>query len=386
MMTKLIALTFFSIFFFEAKIFAAPLCTGKKILLCHKEGKSLKDANEICVDISAIDGHLKNHELDRVGSCSQFDPALITSYACNAGLKYNQNLSRTCIRYDEGGVIAGDCGNSANCSCSENPASEDSYRLNNMRYTSANYTEDFSALNFIEHLKVASLTEAYNQVTTNLGSQVLMGNSALQFNLGADRYGAEYFVDMCIRNDNEYPPETPLNLTGNIQYSGGMFSGVSYPQSSRLSHRLSVFCDEENSGSFLLSSNPVFSQSEVPFIFGQRDFSSQIEGSRFCIVRHFFKEHQNQKLRSNTAKKAVFQTTLNVTGDTSSTSSGEPINLCRVIEVSKNNYACTTINFSNSDAMKDFILTNYGQGSSSQFQKDFKDVYNSTCPNPCRAL
>jgi hypothetical protein len=385
-MIKLIVLTFFSVFFFETEAFAAPTCSGKKILLCHKEGKSSKDAKEICVDISAIDGHLKNHELDMVGSCSQFDPALITTYACNAGLKYNVNLSRTCIRYDEGGVIASDCGTSANCSCSENPATDDSYRLNNIRYSTADYQEDFSSLNFIERLKVASVTQAYNQITTNLGSQVLMGNSALQFNLGTDRYGAEYFVDMCIRNENEYPSQTPLNLTGNILYAGGSFSSVSYPQSSKLSHRLSVYCDEGTTGNYSLASNPFFSQSEIPFMFGQRDFSSQIEGSRFCIVRHFFKENQTQKLRNNAAKKAIFQTTLNIAGDTSSTAGNEPIKLCRVTEIKKNNYACTSINFTNSAAMKDFILTNYGQGNSSQFQQDFKDVYNSACPNPCRAL
>lgn len=358
-------------------------CAGKKITICHKGDKDSHDAQELCIDISGLNGHIIQHDKDTIGSCREYDPKLIKAYACNAGLKYNVNLGVTCIRHDDNGLIASDCGTSTNCTCSQNPQSEDSYLLNNMRYASSAYNEDFDLLNFIERFKVASKTDTFNQVSLVLGAEVLKGDSALQFNLGAERYGAEYFIDMCVRNDNLDPGMVPLDLTGNILYSGGIFTQQSYPQASKLTHQMAVYCDPNSSGSYSLASYPFFSQQQIPFLYGQRDFTTQVPGSRFCIVRHSFKETEDHKMRGNRAKKATFQANLSVAGSLDGTTVSQPVSLCKIQEIKKDTFACTSIEFTNSTEFKNFILANYGKGTSSDFQKDFKDIYNNKCPNPC---
>lgn len=368
---------------FSFNLWAGQTCSGKKILLCHKEGKSLKDANEICVDISAIDGHLKNHPLDTVGSCDRFDPALIKTYACNAGLKYNVNLDRQCVRHDQGEIIANDCGDSTNCTCSENPQSQSAYLLNSIKYSISDYDDDLTNLSFVNKVQVASNTNTFSEAATALGANILKSESALQFQLGSERYGAEYFVDLCIRNDNANPDLTPLALSGNILYAGGFFSNQTYPQASKLFHKLNIYCDDQIDGDFHLSQLPSFSQTEIPFYFGKRTFETEIPGRRFCVVRHSFRETQNSNLRENSAKKATFQTNLSVEGSGIGVGSGAAINFCKIEELAKKTYACTSINFPDTDTFRNFIISTYGSGHSSAFQNDFKDIYNGTCPNPC---
>lgn len=141
-------------------------------------------------------------------------------YACNAGLKHANPAGRVCYERETlQACVPSACktGEACNCVCTggftlpDNQSDDGEYRLDYMKASYADWTDNGVAPTNIQSLQTTAAQSGFNTVVN--ANQFSKQLTHLEFFLGSERYGAEYFVDICFRATQiDYPmPNTYAN-------------------------------------------------------------------------------------------------------------------------------------------------------------------------------
>lgn len=338
----------------------AATCNSKSTLVCVEPEDLESDPQETCVANGSVRQFITtDSEFKLMGSCSQFDLKKVRTYACNAGLRLVKPTTQTCIKLDENNAVADSCGESLNCVCNSTEAQDD-INTNFFNYAISSYSKK-GIHSFTNKTRTTSNNTTFASAATTSGKDIIEDKSKLQFNFGSDFYGAEYYVDICIRNSNLNPSRFYMNYTGNLLFGSSLMSAVNYNNSSNLFNRVELICD--NSTQTIVS--------DSPFLSGQRNYSRNGASSKLCVVRHHFKENAKNKLRGNNFKKVSFQTNLQVYPSDASITKEVPVDYCKIIETAPKKYKCTPWTAAST---QDLISGGFVDG----------NTYTGKCPKVCK--
>lgn len=320
----------------------ALTCTKKQSLVCTLLPGYSSMPTETCVDNSSLINFTSSHSDSDVyiGSCSDFDIKKIKTYACNAGLRY------------------------------QNPQASPESKANFFNVNIDNYTGSNLGQNYFSKTLIGSMSSIYTMAALESGPQIIEDGSSLQFHFDSDLYGAEYFVDLCVLNKNLNPERFDLNLNGKVFFSQSLFNQNNYNSSSNLTNRVDFICKNSDSSK---SSTSVMSDSY--FYNAEKNYNHVISPKNFCYLRHSFKENNLQKSRENSLKKVTFQTNISLSPVDETLLLSKPIDFCKIKKTSKNKFSCESLTFENQTELLSAI------NSIGTFDND---TYSGSCPNPCK--
>lgn len=144
-------------------------------------------------------------------------------YACNAGLKHVNTNDRVCYDRKTLNSCTPDdaCSTGDNCNCVCTGGGLGDTQLNNqgnnrldfLKAKVANWTDNGYAPTGITSVYKEAGTSSFNTIhSTNTMFRKQL--TSLEFNFGSERYGTEYFVDVCFRATQiEYDYNSSLNWT-----------------------------------------------------------------------------------------------------------------------------------------------------------------------------
>ncbi|EQC43911.1 hypothetical protein [Bacteriovorax sp. Seq25_V] len=244
-------------------------------------------------------------------------------YACNAGLKHADPAGRVC--YDRqtlnscNPVLCKD-GQACDCVCTggftlpNNGRDDGEYRLDFFNASYANWTDNGEAPTNIQYVrKTAGKNSAQTAINAadTFSTQLL----SLDFNLGSERYGAEYFVDVCFRatqidypSSNTYANGDKLNWAidrgvtitdlssdlgdsthvWDLDETDVIYSLATYETSSALQVKATLYCKDKD-GSLVFNEETAYTTFDAAqkIKFASRSTKADLKG---CIVRYTFKE------------------------------------------------------------------------------------------------
>ncbi len=249
-------------------------------------------------------------------------------YACNAGLKHENYSTRVCYERDN---ITRSCnpsvcvqGQACNCVCTGGKipgwydSSAGEVRLDHF---SAEYRDwaDNGELGknkkqFADNAGYTSFKQIFDTNREAYNKEI----SKLVFKLGSERYGAEYFVDICFRATQiNYPNNVGLtwdvknavtvtdigssqNGSSSFDVEGNQgtvwYKGQTYQNLSGLKVGAHVYCKDKNNRPVINKtfSYSTFSNGQLKKFLDQ-DTTADLRG---CKVRYFFKETNRDGLQS----------------------------------------------------------------------------------------
>lgn len=251
-------------------------------------------------------------------------------YACNAGLKKVQATDRVCYdraKLDQGELtsctpnVACSTGDNCNCVCTGGGlgntaiSNEGNSRLDFYRASVANWTDNGEVATGITSVYKEAGDSSFNSIyalSEMFGKQL----TSLEFNFGSERYGTEYFVDICFRATQiEYDYNSSLNWTikggvtvtdlgdldnDDFTYDGALnevLSGETYQSLAGLEVKGSVFCKDKagttvNLGTF--SGYDSFTAGQLKTLISTST-GSDLKG---CYFRYSFKESNTAGITS----------------------------------------------------------------------------------------
>lgn len=227
-------------------------------------------------------------------------------YACNAGLKHKGYEGRVCYERDnpENSCNPGTCtsGEMCNCVCTGDTLNNDGQGEYRLDYMTASY-RDWADHGEIGANAGSTVREAglnsFNQLWNN---QTAFGKelSSLTFNLGSERYGAVYFLDVCFRATQisyDYPGTT-INYSHDKQVTITDLSqnGYNYEELSGLVVKTVVQCKAKNQSWYKVEETPwtAFNGNDL-IDYSKRNITKDLEK---CKVRYLFKESNRSGLES----------------------------------------------------------------------------------------
>ncbi len=246
-------------------------------------------------------------------------------YACNAGIKhkgYSENVCYDRETYES--CQPGTCQDAKECNC-VCTGTAGSTRLDFMKANFAEWTDNGEPIGTTSTKSEYAPTNKYNEIFSNRqewGNQL----TNLDFRFGSERYGTEFFLDVCYRG-----PQIEYYEAGNTGSSSPNFllnsqvtltdiitnNGLAYSKVAGLETRVQVTCDVQGSGSYVYAHDGSgnyddalahdiegISGGTVNFDSGWTNFSNgsnlnllnkwinvnNVFTPRFCKVRYFFKE------------------------------------------------------------------------------------------------
>jgi len=226
-------------------------------------------------------------------------------YACNAGLKHGTYQQRVCYEREnpEQSCNPALCeeGQACNCVCTGAINGEDDgeYRLD---YFKASYTDwaDHGTVgaNFTRKVKEAGKSN-FNKLFTN-NEAFNKELQSLTFNLGSERYGAVYFLDVCFRATQisyDYPGST-INwaLQRQVTITDLANNGFNYEELSGLQVRAEVACRQKNGSTLTINDSGWSSFNGNDLInWAKKNITKDLEK---CKVRYYFKESNRSGVAS----------------------------------------------------------------------------------------
>jgi hypothetical protein len=199
-------------------------------------------------------------------------------YPCNAGIKHAPYSARVC--YDRTTSLScdpsEDCRTTpeCNCVCTGSTSGAGETRLDFISLTSAEWTDNGGVAGAVTSRNVyapeSSFNIAFNEGTKEEWTRQI---TKMSVNLGSERYGAEFFVDVCYRGSQiEYyyaflnggfsssgmaTPNFSLKAQATVTDMLGT-SGLLYSQLSDLKVTAQAVCDQQGKGTYLYtgSSSP----------------------------------------------------------------------------------------------------------------------------------
>jgi len=383
---KIVLVSLLSLFIFQA---GAKDCTSlNRVPLCHKGINSNSGKHvQICVDFGSLWAHIPHHPDDYISENCGEDFNLeedIEVYACNAGLRHKDHNDGLCFDMNQGGAIVPNCSLSSNCICSGENLPQ---VLNSFDYMSYEIGQmSTSQVSYSSEQKTAG-RQSYNQATTSQGYSVLNPEKGVSFFLGSERFGSEYFVDLCWNILNPALENFRLKATVSTQVTENTFgSNGGYLDYAGLLHRAGVFCDTNDSGPLNFSSTPHYMTNESSFQPALNQFSYTFEEKRACFARLLFKETQNEVLRPWDLKKIVVDSILDIepVDEIVSEPIDGPFTYCQVNRIRGNNFSCTQHSFPDTQSFRNYMLNNYG--GNGDWTQDNNTNYRGLCRADCRPL
>ncbi len=363
-------------FFLLFKISAKECPSRNHALICHAASIQNPNYGNLCVDFASLWGHFHNHELDYYGACQ---PKEVTPFVCNVGLRHP--LESTELKT---------CDSQENSCQASTPPRINSHRFDFMKMQKAIFTDDFfnkfvfdldnqdffSEMEFFFQQKFSGIDSF--ELATNDPYHTVIKNDSLSFNLGSERIGSEYFVDICWANtayeplDKNYINRTTLSILTQTR---------NYLEMAKVDSKYSLFCDHLDSGPISISTFSDFETAYSPYRYGQKIYSAPILGARFCIARVLFKESEEGSLREHKVNhvKLEINSEFKLEGDISE----KPIEICHVLSLEKNEFICQNLYFQNSQEYKNYILT---YSDSFEWRQEHQFDYQGRCESYCGPL
>lgn len=227
-------------------------------------------------------------------------------YACNAGLKHKGYQDRVCYERDnpENSCNPGTCtsGEQCNCVCTGDTLNNDGQGEYRLDYFNATYR------NWADHGEIGGgAGSQYKEAGKNNFNQLFSNNTAfgkelsgLTFNLGSERYGAVYFLDVCYRATQisyDYPGST-INYSHDKQVTITDLSdnGYNYEELSGLAVKAVVMCKAKGQSWYQVEETDwrAFNGADV-LNYAKKNIRKDLEK---CKVRYLFKESNRQGLQS----------------------------------------------------------------------------------------
>ena len=249
-------------------------------------------------------------------------------YACNAGIRHQIHSSRVCYDRETLRSCSTDtsCNDREECNCvctGGETSSEDSTNNDNngdfLKATYVNWSER-SSTGLGERTRVSiKATDNFTSIFENgirpRGFKTTFQKqlTSLQFDLGSERYGAEYYIDFCFRSSQVTMPTdlffesvinrkaTVTDISGDSEDTFGennqpVFSEDPYHFLSDLNVRSLVFCRNKNNEAVIdeLSDYFTFNTSQ------SLNFSvlSTAQDLKHCVIRYQFSEKNRHGLDS----------------------------------------------------------------------------------------
>lgn len=367
--------------------FAGTCDNINKVPICHKgAGNSHDKYVNICVDFGALWGHIAQHPDDYVGECTVDIEANLKVWACNAGLRHKDHLDKKCFDMNNGGVEVTSCQGLSNCLCSGEALPQVLNEFDFFSFNIANYSLGAQTSSYISTDKRAG-RESFTQASSAQGTQILAKETGVTFSLGSERFGSEYFVDLCWEVLDENLREIPLKMEAEILLKSDLFNtGSGYLSSALVSQRNGVFCDKTTeSGPYSYSSSPVFTTDNIPFLAGIRTFETIVEDARSCFVRMIFKENQNSILRPWDLKHVTVEPTITVEPVDPLPPLDTGLRFCHVDVIRGSSATCRQLDFVNTDDLRTYMTTGYSN--IPDWNQDHNKDYRGTCEvlGPCSA-
>jgi hypothetical protein len=187
-------------------------------------------------------------------------------YPCDAGIKHAAHNARICYdRVTEQSCNPAKCTDEVQCNCvctadSDSDAGE--YRHDFMKASYANWTDNGEFATGVQSKSVAAKKNKFNRIFAdrNEWDKQL---TKLSFNLGSERYGAEFYLDVCYRGPQiEYFMADSLSDTPNFELKAqatvtdiNTNNGMNYSSLADLKVKATAVCDQQGYGDYVYASD-----------------------------------------------------------------------------------------------------------------------------------
>jgi len=226
-------------------------------------------------------------------------------YACNAGLKHKGYNSRVCYERDQPETSCNpnlcEEGQACNCVCTGSITGEGDgeYRLD---FLKASFSD------WADHGEIgANSSTVVREAGINSFNKVFDNNEAfgkelksLTFNLGSERYGAVYFLDVCFRATQiryDYNGST-INwaMERQVTITDLANNGYNYEELAGLQVKAAVQCNIKGGGDYSLADSGWQNFNGNDLInWSKKNISKDLKN---CKVRYYFRESKRQGLQS----------------------------------------------------------------------------------------
>jgi hypothetical protein len=365
---------------------AASCNSLNKVPICHSGvGASGDNAVEVCPDFGALWGHIVQHPSDTIGECGVNLEENLKVWACNAGIKHADHLDGACFDMNQGGVKVESCQDLNNCVCSGDSLPQSLFEFDYMKFAIAPYYKGQIQGPFLEK-NVTAGQFTFAQATREQGSDKLDEDTGASFFLGSERFGAQYFADICGEFLDKRLEKTPMKISLNLFLAEDLFnSGEGYLDTAEVSQKSAIFCDKNSkTGPYRYSSSPIMATTELPYNGGSRELTTIDKDSRSCFARMLFKENQKDILRPYDLKRITLHSKLTVTPEGVLPGGDEPIEFCHVRKIRGNQYECNTLSFPNTASLRSYMQTGYSN--IRDWSQDHGFDYRGACRQTCGPL
>lgn len=193
-------------------------------------------------------------------------------YPCNAGIRHDVHSDRVC--YDrvtqQSCNPANDCNGAqqaCNCVCTGSTTGDGEFRHDFMRVGFANWTDNGEYAGASSSKNLYATSGSFNQLfNANAKEEWSKQITKLQFDLGSERYGSEFFLDVCYRgpqieyyyammnggfgsgSGNDYPNfslKSQATVTDLVSSNG-----LRYSQLADLKVKVTAVCDQQGKGTY----------------------------------------------------------------------------------------------------------------------------------------
>lgn len=185
-------------------------------------------------------------------------------YPCDAGLKHAPHRERVCYdRVTQNSCNPNNCATEVECNCvctgdAESDAGE--YRHDFLNASFANWTDNGEYATNIQSVSRAAKKNSFNRVFVR-DQEWDKQLTKLSFNLGSERYGAEFYLDVCYRGPQiEYYMAGSLADTPNFLHKAqatvtdiNTNNGLSYSTLADLQVSAKTVCDQQGRGSYVFA-------------------------------------------------------------------------------------------------------------------------------------
>lgn len=373
-------------FIFSLQVtFANNGCTNiNQVPICHSgAGEASNNRVNICIDFGGLWGHIAQHPEDTVGECSVDLDANLKVWACNAGLRHKDHQDSLCFDADTG-VQVPSCDGVSNCLCSGNELNQVLNIFDTLSFGKAPYSQGQQLSSYIYERKEAG-RNSFSQASESQGQDILDAERGVTFELGSERFGSEYFVDLCYEILDPSLLSIPLSFSVEMVLKTDIFNGsYGYLTNAQVSQRSGIFCDQNQEGPYSYNESPLFTTSNLPFESGTRNFSTILTGKRSCFSRLLFKENQNSILRPWELKKVTVEANLNITPVNPIPPQDDSIVFCNVRQIRGNDYECSQQSFPDTASLRAYMTSQYND--IADWRQVHNKDYRGLCKAECRPL
>lgn len=196
-------------------------------------------------------------------------------YPCNAGIRHLKYTDRIC--YDrltqQSCTPVEDCRNDAecNCVCTGSTSGDGETRFDYLQVTSAAWSENGRPVGAQVSTNISAPDDKWNSVFNENSKEEWQNQlTKMSINLGSERYGAEYFLDICYRGpqieyyhasqiDQSQRGDASPNFSLKVQATVNDLStnGLNYAELADLQVSTTVVCDQQGKGNYIYAGSAI---------------------------------------------------------------------------------------------------------------------------------